>query len=220
MSNDEFAEQLGEIAVRMSRANDEINTIERAHGSNPAAMPAGFATRYQNLNVGLSRMRDEYAEIERRRDRLADIRRHAEYGYTESGDGAQSDHDAPHRRTRRGDPWRSDDNSERGFVARAHESLDLMSGPKDSDRDRIAAVLDGEPGQAGDFGRYVIRTSNPHYKTAFMKIARDPRRGHHMWTEEEAEAWSDVYNDPTIRRAAMSLTDANGGRELVAAAAA
>lgn len=208
---DELRERLDTLTTKMSRANDEINTIERSHGSNPTTMPSGQAERYQNVTVGLARLREEYEQTERQIGRFEDIRRNAGRGYTESGDGAQTEHDAPHRRMRNGDPWRSSDDSERGFIARAHQSLDLMSGPQDSDRDRIAALLDGEFGPASDFGRYVIRTSDPNYKSAFLKMARDPARGHYTWTDDEAAAWNGVYNDPTIRRAAMSLTDANGG---------
>lgn len=209
----QLQEKLSDIASKMARHNEEINNIERSHGSDPDAMPSGHAERYRNTTVGLARAREEYEETERQLNRYADVRRAANAGNVESGGptGPQSDHDVPHRRVRRGDPWKSDDETPGGYIARAHESLDLMMGPQDSDRQRIAGVLDGQTSEASDFARYIMRTSHPAYKTAFLKMARDPKTGHLAWTDEERWAWNALYQDPVIRRTAMSLVDANGG---------
>lgn len=55
--------------------------------------------------------------------------------------------------------------------------------------------------------RWVTTAGAPEYRDAFAKLLADPVRGHLLWTDAESRA----YRAVSETRAAMSLTDANGG---------
>jgi len=68
-------------------------------------------------------------------------------------------------------------------------------------------VSDGSEGDRGLAARWVVAAGAPAYRSAFAKLCADPVRGHLMWSPQELDAYQRVGEV----RAAMSLTDANGG---------
>jgi HK97 family phage major capsid protein len=70
-----------------------------------------------------------------------------------------------------------------------------------------ALVNDGDDFSRSIAARWTTAAGDPAYAGAFAKIASDPTRGHLLWTPEEQAAYRSVVEV----RAAMSLTDANGG---------
>lgn len=68
-------------------------------------------------------------------------------------------------------------------------------------------VNDGPDHDRSLAARWVVAAGDPAYRTAFAKLCGDPVRGHLLWNEREQAAYQAV----TAVRAAMSLTDANGG---------
>lgn len=72
---------------------------------------------------------------------------------------------------------------------------------------RIDEIVARSSREADDVGVWLLAASNPDWYTAFWKSLRDPTNAHLGFTERERRA----ANAANIARAAMSLTDANGG---------
>lgn len=68
-------------------------------------------------------------------------------------------------------------------------------------------VTDGPERDRSLAAQWAVTAGAPAYRSAFAKLCADPARGHLLWTGEEHEAYQRVAET----RAAMSLTDANGG---------
>lgn len=148
--------------------------------------------------------------------RLAEIRRSAAGGlslergaygdYRGSGDSDPSVH-VPFR----GNPW---DAGERMEVRdRARRALDTLARDKQLPGDehaveKVTRALDGHDG--GDLDRlaaWTAATSDPAYRSAFMRLFADPEHGHREFSDAELGAFRRVQS---LSRA-MSLTDSQGG---------
>jgi len=103
------------------------------------------------------------------------------------------------------DPWNHrDGDSTTGLRARAFDAIERIEAPT-SGKDRLAGALSSS--LRGDTAELLLAATAPNYESAFTKVIADPVRGHLMWSDAERGAFADVQN----ARAAMSLTDANGG---------
>jgi HK97 family phage major capsid protein len=159
---------------------------------------------------------------------------------TESGDGATalaarsqshagiagiiSSRKAPHMRNT-SSPWGYADTVRRAWDfngdiptggevmrANARRILEAIFDDEDItiDADRAAEIdeIIARSDSIGDnVALWMVAASNPHWYTAFQKSLRNPTTGHYAYTDDERRA----AHAADIARAAMSLTDANGG---------
>ncbi|WP_410670560.1 phage major capsid protein [Amycolatopsis sp. cmx-4-68] len=139
---------------------------------------------------------------------------------TEGGDGAAGM--ASYRDTvgasfnRNVDPWCTDvpqfgrnagevSAAQRGL---ARAAIDKMQHAPEDGREKIARALDSEAGEPlSKIARWTVCTSDKNYRSAWLKLARDPQNGNREWSPDELRAFQRVQEEAR----AMSLTDANGG---------
>jgi HK97 family phage major capsid protein len=200
--------------VRATTTLDEIQHIEDTWGKDPSTYPPGQAERYQRLRTSLSRQMDEMADhdaaVARRNEeieRIRDIAR-SNPGQVEPG----SFRPLGETGRRRTDPWSAgsgDDvmrmDTPTGLAARARDAVEYAHGLSTASRAMLSEILDRD--DLVTDAAYVVALSSDAYRSAFTKAMKDPRRGHLLWTEPEREAYARVE----AVRAAMSLTNANGG---------
>jgi HK97 family phage major capsid protein len=203
-----------ELHARTEALLDEMQTITDTWGSDRSTWPTGQVERYERLDVAVKRNMvevDAMARQESRADKVAALRSAAaDPRNIESGDGATGGPDlTPRRRT---DPWSTgsgDDltrmDTPTGLVTRAHDAIEYGHGLTPAGRSLLAGVVDADPN--GHAAALVIAATSDAYRSAFTKVMADSTRGHLLWTPAEREAYARVEN----MRAAMSLTDANGG---------
>jgi HK97 family phage major capsid protein len=81
--------------------------------------------------------------------------------------------------------------------------------------EKIERLVSSGPSEARSLAsRWAVATGSSEYLGAFAKVARDPNRGHMLWSEAERAAWAaadDVRRD-LASRAALTVT---GGAALV-----
>jgi HK97 family phage major capsid protein len=151
------------------------------------------------------RIRDELVLLRAERDAAkARIAEAAAKGHIAAGVG----HDDWHASTRTA-AWDApiDPRDKRGLESRALAALDQQSDLKSDDGDRIDRLVRSDAGGAD--AELVIVTSNPHYRTAFRKMVRDPQFGHLAFTPDEQAAFAAAQGSQV--RTAMSTTAGNGG---------
>ncbi|MEU7170901.1 phage major capsid protein [Micromonospora tulbaghiae] len=85
-----------------------------------------------------------------------------------------------------------------------HRSNDLPAHAAERVERMLSAGREDEQNLAA---RWAVAAGAPEYRSAFTKLCADPMRGHMLWTAQEQAA----YQRAEQVRAAMSLTDANGG---------
>ena len=96
----------------------------------------------------------------------------------------------------------------RRVIEQAHRSAAL---PDHAATVAEKLVTDGSGFSQSVAQRWAIAVGNPHYLTAFGKIAGDPVRGHLLWTPEEADAHRAVVAFQSESRAMAEGTGAGGG---------
>jgi HK97 family phage major capsid protein len=69
----------------------------------------------------------------------------------------------------------------------------------------VGRMLEFDP--TNSTAEFVLASSAPAYRSAFLKWVRDPQTGPNTWTADEAAAYQRTYQ----ARAALSLTPGNGG---------
>lgn len=139
--------------------------------------------------------------LERRSQRLDDLLEGALSGRYSLMPGARTAAEDDH------DPYRSGSrvvDAARRILDAAVRSEQL---PDHSAETVEKLIRESTPAEHDLTARWVTTTGAPAYMRAFTKIAADPTRGHLLWTEEERAA----FQAASELRAAMSLTDANGG---------
>lgn len=103
---------------------------------------------------------------------------------------------------RNADPFDMNDTRFRGpdVKARARTAVEQTRGMADADKETVTRLLDRADTHDGAISRHYVVTANPHYRSAFMKIAADQQ-----WalTNDEKLAVQEVR--------AGSLADAAGG---------
>lgn len=96
----------------------------------------------------------------------------------------------------------------RGQAQRTVETEHRSGRLSDKAAEKVERLLTtGRPDEQDLTARWAVATGSPEYLRAFSKLLSDPTRGHLLWDEDEQRA----YRAVTEVRAAMSLTDANGG---------
>lgn len=111
------------------------------------------------------------------------------------------------------DPWSGEVRATVGTnVAAEHRARALNANERsealpDTAREHIARTLQFDDDPEARLARAIVELSQPAYRAAFFKWARDPVSGGHEWTDQEREAVGRVRY---IERA-MSLTGSAGG---------
>ena len=112
----------------------------------------------------------------------------------------------------RRDPWAAGQgdylariDSGTGLAQRARDAVECVGLP-DRGAELLTTVLDREDGDPRASG-LVLAALDPQYRAAFEAVLRNPRSGHLAWDARQQEAFARVEH----LRAALSLTDANGG---------
>jgi HK97 family phage major capsid protein len=186
---------------------DQIRDLEDQYGEDQNLWPAGIRTRHDNLRRGLTAIDNDLRTAEAAAQRTEWIRTKIENGEAtlESGVGY---HNAVGRN--RSQPWKGlGDNmfgeSPAGYAQRALDAIELLPGIPTSNRAMLTEMVDQDP--TARSAMFVTAASDPAYRTAFESVIKDPVRGHLMWSQAERESYARVEH----MRAALSLTDGNGG---------
>ncbi|MFG1855014.1 phage major capsid protein [Actinomadura geliboluensis] len=130
-----------------------------------------------------------------RRNRAANELR-AQYG--------QAKPDGPNGPAGDGRPGGELRDTARRLIDRAAQSGEL---PDYAAERAEALVCRGSAESQSVAARWAVAAGAAEYRTAFAKLLADPTRGHMLWTAEEQRAYQRAHEV----RAAMGLTDANGG---------
>lgn len=186
---------LGEVLEAVDQIADRFAELHRSAGN--ASLSASAQREWDALDVqrrALESYRDELtgAELTEREARMS---RAAESRSRWSGAQDLARPSAPGHATRDAAMRVLDESVRSGFLP-SHAA------------DKVNALVnDGDDFSRSIASRWTVAAGDPDYAGAFAKIASDPTRGHLLWTSEEQRAYQAV----TEVRAAMSLTDANGG---------
>lgn len=169
------------------------------------------AERFAALTVEATDIRGRIERIETRQRQVAEVRAAAQAvaaGDTSRGEAAS----APTIIRKPGDPFDLD--SLRGYIptaemrSRARAAVESVEYLDDKAKQEATLKLEGRQREVVDprgvLPGLVCRTGNPHYVSAFGKGLAGFQAG---WTDEERKAVAVVEE----YRAAMSLTDQNGG---------
>lgn len=187
--------------MKLGRLADELATLGEKDdlSSGDEQRLARLLTGHERAESDLREMQSEY-----RSQRLATVRDGLDSGRfaVEAGDGATA-----------GAPIHGEDTTGRGSALRS-AAMRTVDGavrskllPEHAAEKVETLVSAGPERDRGLAARWAVATGAPEYRTAFAKLLGDPQRGHLLWTPQEAEA----YRQVSEVRAAMSLTDANGG---------
>lgn len=186
------------VKARTAALVDEARTLTRDD------LTGDDVTRFEAIEAELD-------ELRRHGDLLDRVARVASNpANVESGDGTVNA--GPQIVRRAADPWQARDNgSPDDLHERALVAAERMAG-EDTARTRTGELLEAaaaDPRHNPDnlTERWVLATSDPAYGRAFDHVLRDPIRGHLHWSDEERHAFTKADKV----RAALSLTDANGG---------
>lgn len=204
---------VAELTERYNKLVDEHNTLARSNN-----LTDGQVTRYNDLGRAMEKLGDEVRQAEQDLDnarfavrRSNDLNRYANYaGNVGTEDGGLSLHTpTPDGRVWEADIARMSPADLVGVASRAVEVAHRTTdGLADVGFERAEELLrSADPVESQRAAQWAFATSDPLYRTAFLKLATDPNRGHLEWTREEQSAFARVQN---VARA-MSLTDANGG---------
>jgi HK97 family phage major capsid protein len=196
-------EELTERGVSLA---EQIADLEERYGSDADLWPAGVRTRHENLHRGLKATDTDLRALEAAGQRNETLRQYAisHPEVRESGFGGGT----PTRS--RANPWRGlGDNllgeSPAGYAQRALDAIELLPGIPTSNRAMLTEMVDQDP--TARSAMFVTAASDPAYLNAFRAVLKDPVRGHLMWSDAERESYARVEH----MRAALSLTDGNGG---------
>jgi HK97 family phage major capsid protein len=201
---------------------DEADEITRTYGSDLTNAPAGQRERHAratSLAVAKTAEADDLRAFAGRRARALEAAGSdggrsgnllVESGQSHTGGGQEPSY-APRRRS---NPWAGlGDNAGRadtftGMRARAFDAIALAPDVPDFGRNKLAEMMDDKRIELErDAPELILAGLDPSYRSAFIKIMRDPQQGHLMWTGDEQLAYQRVAG----ARAAMGLTNVNGG---------
>jgi HK97 family phage major capsid protein len=166
----EARERLDQHRAKMNQVISEIN--ELIAKGNDGKLTAGEKERLQNLEKGLSRLREEEKELKEQWQAIAKdwVLAHPEVFRQNAGDLYSA---------RASDPARYViDNAfkSRLLPAEAARVADELVTKSADPRARLLA------------SDWVQTCGSPHYLSAFCKMLADPLRGHMLWTEQERQA--------------------------------
>jgi HK97 family phage major capsid protein len=193
------------IRTRMGEIRGELDELEQKPDDE---VTDEDSTRSTSLLDEWDTLDAELKPLEEQEKRLESVRaRMLEAANREPGFGAPE----VVTRTRAGDPFRGLPEritmlGSTDIRTHAASALKVFSEeiPK-AGTDLVGAMLEYDPTDAT--AEFVLATSDPLYRSAFMKWFKDPVHGTTTWSQDEALAYQRTYSV----RAAMSLTPANGG---------
>ena len=199
-----------ELRSRRDRLAAELDQLsERGERS---GVTDGMSTRFDELVRGIEKIDQELSYRAGQRSALAEreavARAAVAAGQYETGFHAPD----VHVRSGRKPHDRLDGLSFRTMTdtdvrSRALDSIEQAPEELPTRSREILSALAERPRTGRDAAEFILASSNPHYRSAFEKVLRDPQHGHRLWSPEELAAYQAV----TSSRAAMSLTSANGG---------
>lgn len=201
-----------DTAARAEAALSALAEHEAAWGTDLDTMPAGQRERRQRLHTAARNasleLEDTLAAEAERDAKLAAIRAAAR----DPRNIERTDRTPTPAARNRANPWDSgsgDDllrmDTPTGLRTRALDAAEYAADLPDAARALLTAVVERDDAAASS--ALVLAGLDPAYRSAFAKWLPDPTRGHLLWTAPEREA----YARAEAIRAAMSLTDANGG---------
>ncbi len=175
----------------MQRALDEIDEIRARYGTDESTYPSGQKTRYDNLARRAAKLMEDIDAHAERAARYEAIRKAAlDPSNRESGFGGdRGGFTADPTARRRSDPWRdlgdtiARSDSSTGLRTRALDAIEVVADVPTAGRAFITKVV--ESCRDDSAAEFVLATANPHYRTAFEKIIRNPTHGHLMWDRDE-----------------------------------
>ena len=183
--------------AKVKRISDEIGELHRSVGNSP--FTTGQQERWDRLERGINAASEEASRFEGEwRDA---IQRGIQGGTitSECGDGTAGH--GEHRAAKSG--YTGHDEACRTIDA-AHRAGTL---PDHAAERATALVTTGRQAGQDIAARWAVATGSEAYRSAFAKVCSDPTRGHMLWNGDEQAAFRQVE----VVRAAMGLTDANGG---------
>jgi HK97 family phage major capsid protein len=181
-------DKAAEIALRTQVLTEEWDTLDKELAPLASEEAKAMAVREAKL-----------AEI---RTRMAADARNIEHGFGAPGGGDMRVRTDPFRNL----PDRISMLGSTEMRVRAEGALKVYAPeiPKEG-TELIGRMLEWDP--TNSTAEFVLATSTPAYRSAFLKWLRDPATGPNTWTADEAAAYQRTYQ----ARAALSLTPANGG---------
>ena len=196
---------IDELTERGMALGDQLRELHDKYGTDENLWPAGVRTRAENLSRGLKAIDADITAREAQTNRTEWLRHKVENGEAILEHGAGD----PVTR-RRSDPWAGLGDtllgeSPTGFRARALDAIELVPGIPTENRQRLSEMIDSDATSRSAI--FTVAAADPAYRAAFDKVLRNPIQGHLEWTPAERESFARVQN----MRAALSLTDANGG---------
>lgn len=209
--------KIEELYERGGAMVDEMNQIQHKYGYDKELWPAGQRNRWDNLQKATQRAFDEVKVLEARATKVAEVQRAAqEPSNREAGayDGSGFISRA------KADPWAAEGDilsrgeTVDGLRERAFDAIEYVTGVPVERRQWVANLLGGRDEddpvaleQSRAASLYVLASSAPQYRSAFLKVLRNPQHGFLSWTAQERDA----YARTEAVRTAMSLSNANGG---------
>lgn len=194
---------LEELRARLAEIESEMRGIDKAAGD--AAFDDDQQARFEALDQERAKTAKD---IEQREKRVATIRSLAERGKTEPADGGKG---APSF-VRKVDPFAEDVRTMSGgdVFSRSMDVVDSNTGGRhlrDDQKEHLHKTLRTRNGDTDGelLGRLLLATENPHYRSAFQKIAASSAP---VFTPEQARAIDQVQ---LIKRAMSIGVDAAGG---------
>lgn len=190
-----------QLRARETELRDEqLRIAERCGEREPLD---GEKERLSRLDIGVGRVVEERQR--RRAVKLDEIRVLAQDpARMVSGDGATGAVPAYGQRASYGTPLGGQRSAAMRLVDQVVRSKDL---PDHAAEKVERLVSEGNEAARSIASRWVLTAGAEAYRSAFAKLCADPVRGHLMWSGREQAAYQAVAET----RAAMSLTDANGG---------
>lgn len=191
--------QLDELRTKFGRIKDEIATLADIPDDK---FTDGMTERWGRLQAGFDKAESEIRELEKavRAEKVSAVMASKAAGRT----SIESSTPDARRVHTDGSPAGVLRDDARQTITRAHEAGHLPDYAAERAERLVTAGPEREQTLAA---RWAVATGDEHYRTAFAKLLADPTRGHLLWTGEEHRAYQAVDQV----RAAMSLTDANGG---------
>jgi len=193
----ELANKLSDLQVKRSGISAELKTL--TDRMERGEVTAGLKERAINLSRGITSLTSEIdrADSEYRIAVLESVKS-GDLG-TEHGDGARQDFAASFA-----GPAVED-------ARRRIDALVKSSALPDHGAERLTELLASPtPIEQSATARWTLAAGSDAWRSAFVKLAGDPHRGHLLWTPAEADAYRKVAAVQAELKA-MSTTDSAGG---------
>lgn len=190
---EELRARSAELCEDFDRAVAECQEINERYGKgNQDQWPIGQRTRHENLSRRANKLKDDIGDIADQIERIERVHQTVRSASRDGGRGLERD-GGPTLLTRsHSGPWDGLDASLRGDTptglrTRALDAVEVIPDVPTDSRRTAANLIDADPD--GGVAQWVLASADPAYLRAFGAVARDPNRGHLMWSAEEQEAF-------------------------------